>query len=446
MTQQATAPAPPPQQPAGRPTPSVAAATAQDEHTAWLKVDTPRLLNRLQVLAVTACLVFGVVAALLQVLAWQANGRAADNTEQVVRVQEIKTQLLRADALATNSFLVGGLEPPEARAEYDAAIDRVLTLITDAAEAQSADREALSQLSTRVNDYVTAVAQARDYNRQGEPIAIAYLNIASDLLRVSDVEDRTNTAAIAICDSLVRANTGRATDEMGAHHPLLLFLVGVVAIAALWFVNRTIAKRFRRRFNVGVAAAAVILAVLTLVTALYASSRNGANDDTREGAYTTAVDEASARAAANNAKANESQGLINRGSGEIFDQGETEDDRNSFVSQQAIVERSASPRTLRLWETYLVAHTEVRQLDRGGDWEGARDLAISTEPDDPTALLDEVDASAADVTETAAAEATDSFRSGSIASIALIVLTLLGSVVAAGAIAWGVNQRRREFS
>ncbi len=91
MTQQATAPAPAPQPGVAPTAPAPAAATQQDAATAWLRADTPRLLNRLQVLAVTACLLFGVVAALLQVLAWQANGRAADNTEQVVRVQEIKS-------------------------------------------------------------------------------------------------------------------------------------------------------------------------------------------------------------------------------------------------------------------------------------------------------------------------------------------------------------------
>ena len=120
-------PGPAPQQ-AARPGAVRGRRRAAGRRTARLRADTPRLLNRLQVLAVTACVLFGVVAALLQVLAWQANGRAADNTEQVVRVQEIKSLLLRADALATNSFLVGGLEPAEARAEYDDAIDDVLRL------------------------------------------------------------------------------------------------------------------------------------------------------------------------------------------------------------------------------------------------------------------------------------------------------------------------------
>ena len=50
--------------------------------------DVPTLLNRLQVLAVAACVLFGVITAGLQLLAWQANRAAADNTEQLVRVQK----------------------------------------------------------------------------------------------------------------------------------------------------------------------------------------------------------------------------------------------------------------------------------------------------------------------------------------------------------------------
>ena len=87
-----------------------------------------------------ACVLFGVITAGLQLLAWQANRAAAHNTEQLVRVQSIQSTLYRADALATNAFLIGGLEPPASAQAYDDAIDQVSRSITDAAEAQSADR------------------------------------------------------------------------------------------------------------------------------------------------------------------------------------------------------------------------------------------------------------------------------------------------------------------
>src|SRR3954466_16350026 len=93
--------------------------------------DVPRLLNRWQVVAVLACLLFAALTAGLQVLSWHANRAAADNTEQLVRVQNIQSTLFRADALATTAFLTGGLEPAEQRAAYDDAIETITRQITE---------------------------------------------------------------------------------------------------------------------------------------------------------------------------------------------------------------------------------------------------------------------------------------------------------------------------
>ena len=50
--------------------------------------------------------------------------RAEADAAQLIRVQQIQTNLLIADATATNAFLVGGLEPPAQRAPYDQAMLR----------------------------------------------------------------------------------------------------------------------------------------------------------------------------------------------------------------------------------------------------------------------------------------------------------------------------------
>ncbi len=391
--------------------------------------DVPSLLNRLQVLAVGACVVFAVLATVVQVLSFQADRRAADNTEQVVRVQKIQSSLLRADALATNAFLVGGLEPADARAAYDRAIDDTLRLITDAADAQPADRAVLADLNVAVRTYTTAVAQARDYNRQNLTISIAYLNSAGDALR-----DR----ALPIVEALVDANSQRARDEMTSQHPWWLFGIGAAALAVLWWINQSLARRFHRHLNVGLLVAAIVVAVLTVATALHAGGRNGDNEATRDGPYRSAVDEASVRTAANDAKAQESQGLINRGAGPAYEE--------LWADRADVVVASASPQTLRLWNLYVEQHDRVRAFDDAGNWERARDLATSTDPDGPTAILDELDHTAAQVVSTSADEATAAFRSGGVAAVLLLVLTLLGGLLAAAATAWGINQRRREYA
>lgn len=387
--------------------------------------DVPQLLNRLQVAAVSICLVFGVLAALVQFLAWQAGDRAAANTEQLVRVQDIETSLYRADALATNAYLSGGLEPAEQRAEYDAAIERVLEQLTAAADAQPADRDALAALSSEVNRYTTAITQARDNNRQAFPVGKAYLAEASKTLR-----ERSGL----VLGSLIDANTERAEDEMDAQHPWWLLFLAVLALAALWWVNRQIAMRFHRRFNRGLVVAALAIVVVTFFTVTYASSRNGSAEELRDGEFTLATREAAARTAANDAKAAESKRLIDRASGETAEE--------SWAGAAAVVDRTTS--VTGPWQAYKAAHAEVVELDDGGDWDAAVERA-TTGAEGSTATFDEFDQASAEVIAEAGDTVASELRDNSI-GLVLTLVTLLVGLLGAAAATWGVNQRRREYS
>ena len=86
--------------------------------------------------------------------------RAEADTNQLIRVQQIQTNLLIADATATNAFLVGGLEPPAQRAQYDAALTATGALIAQAARAQPADADALAALNQQVVAYTGGIEQA----------------------------------------------------------------------------------------------------------------------------------------------------------------------------------------------------------------------------------------------------------------------------------------------
>ena len=415
-------PAPAQQAPTAVPAP---APVATQEHTE----NVPQLLNRWQVAAVTVCLVFGVLSALLQFLGWQANGRAADNTEQLVRVQAIQSSLLRADALATNAFLIGGLEAAEQRAEYDEALDDVLRGIADAAEAQPADREALASLNSEVATYASAIAQARSNNRQGFPIGAEYLQQAGRELRAE---------ALPIIEELVAANSERAEDEMSGQHPVWLVLTGIAALAALWWLNRQLARRFHRRFNVGLVAAALAVTVVTLIATIVAEDQSSDNEELIEGSYQMAVDGASVRTFANDAKANESLRLIKRGSGQEFE--------DAWAEAAAGVEEQASGATLSAWKTYRELHEEIVSLDTGGQWGNAVGAATTVSPEGASAALDAVDRSAQADVDQAAEETTDTLRSGRGLAVALALATLLLGLVAASLCAWGINQRRKEYA
>ncbi|MDP2775506.1 MAG: hypothetical protein Q8O61_18280 [Nocardioides sp.] len=429
---QATASQPAPRpvpQPTTQPTTQAPPLPAGRQATSPVTEDVPRLLTRWQAIAVAVCVFFGLLGAVFQLLAWQATGRAADNTEQLVRVQQIQSSLFRADALATNAFLTGGLEQTEQRVEYDAAIDEVLRGIADAAEAQPADRAVLADLNTTVAAYVAGITQARDNNRQGFPIGAQYLREAGSVLRAD---------AVPILEALVAANTERAEDEMDGQNTLPLLLVGLAAVVVLWWVNREVARRFRRRFNIGLVAAALAIAVVTLIGAVASANKSGDNDDLRAGSLRLAIAESSARTAANDAKAKESGRLIARGTGAA-----TEPD---WVDQATIVDETASRETLPLWQEYAALHEEVVAADDEGDWNAAVALATSTEPGSSSQALAAFDQASQAVVQDAAARTTDSLRSGAWVAILLTIVTLLVGLGAAGAATWGLAQRRKEYA
>ncbi|MCL2541631.1 MAG: hypothetical protein FWE71_04120 [Nocardioidaceae bacterium] len=391
-------------------------------------VDTPALLTRWHLVAVATVIAFGLVSGVLQILSWQSDGRAAAETQQLVRVQGIKSSLLRADALATTGYLTAGLEPTAKKQEYADTVNGALAEIADAAEAQPADRAALAALNQQVETYTTDVAQAEVYNRQGLPLGIAYQTAASTQLR----DD-----AIPIVDALVKANAQRSQEAMGGQHPWWLLLVGILAIGVLVLVNQQMARAFRRRINGGLLVAAAIVALTTLVTAIAAFAHAHGNNQTEDGAYREAVAAATARTAADSAKADESLRLINRGSGQSYE--------TDWSRQSKQVDANAPSADLAGWRTYVERHRQVVALDEDNRWRQAVVLATTGDASGSTAPLDRFDQRMQGDVRSAAQKATGDLSSGRTLELLLGILTVLLGVVAAVMVSSGIAARRKEF-
>jgi hypothetical protein len=408
-----------PQAPAAAPAPPALAPTY---------VDTPALLARLNLIAVVTVVAFGVLSALLQFLAWQSDGRAAGDTDQLTRVQDIESSMLRADALATNGYLLAGLEPNDRKHQYDAAIANVLTNIADAAEAQPADRAALAALNDQIEDYTSNVAQAEVYDRLGYPVGIAYQQTASQQLRAD---------AKPIVDSLVAANQKRSQDAMGGQHPTWLLALGVLALVALFLVNRQLARLFRRRFNMGLVIGAVIVVVTTVVTVALAFADARSNSHTESHAYQEATSAATARTAANDAKAIESLRLINRGSGSTWEP--------QWDAAAAVVTKSAPADDLGSWNTYAKRHRAIIRLDNTNQWKRAV-VAATNEGDGGASMpFDTFNAKLQATAKAAGAQASADLRSGRGIALALSILSALLGLAAAVAVSRGIGERQKEF-
>ena len=90
---------------------------------------------------------------------------------------------MKADANATNAFLVGGLEPADARAGYVDGINTAAATLAAASNADSGSAAKLQAVNKVLTNYAGLVESARANNRQGFPIGAAYLRQASKSIR-----------------------------------------------------------------------------------------------------------------------------------------------------------------------------------------------------------------------------------------------------------------------
>jgi len=393
-------------------------------------------MRLLAVVGALVAAVFGLVGAMSLWSSAGALDRAAHNTEQVVRVQSIYSDLVRADASATNAFLVGGLEDPAKRADYDAAMGEVANLIAAAADAQPADSAALGVLNGKVQTYASTVEQARVYNRQGLPVGATYLSNASATLR-ADI--------LPIVKNLVDANKQRADTEFdAASRWLTVVLVGLAALAVLVLVMIWLARQTHRYLNPSIfVGTLVVLAALGLgiVTLAVVGTKV---DEVRTTDFAYTVSMANARTSAYDAKANESLTLIARGSGSAYD--------NAFNQQSASLQESLkgldSTNQSRLageWTTYLGAHDAIRQDDKNGDWDAAVKKALATDKDSANAKFTTFATDAQSTLDRYGADTQSALRGPIVWVTVLGWLLLALCVTAALLVLRGMGQRIEEY-
>ena len=399
---------------------------------------TPGRLRLLALAAVAAAVAFGLVAGQAFRSADAGLSRAEANTAQLVRIQAINTNLMRADADATNAFLLGGLEPADRRADYTAAVAESTRLIAEAARAQPADGRALAALNQELVDYATLVESARANNRQGLPVGAQYLRTASADLRAG---------ALPILTNLLDANQARAGAEFGgvALQRAWLTLAGLLCLVVLLAGAVWLARRTRRVVNVPLTAAAVGVLLMTVLGFLVLGATARSVDQVRDGAYASALATAQARIAAFDAKSNESLTLIARGSGATFEK--------AWQTASAVLlegaERAENVREAEglvdSWQPYAQVHATIRKLDDGGDWERAVATATGTTGQSANAAFATFDQRSADVLATTSATVTDTLSDQRRFLPYAGWLAVLVGLLAALAAWWGISLRLEEY-
>ncbi|MBD8080617.1 hypothetical protein [Cellulosimicrobium arenosum] len=399
---------------------------------------TPGQLRLVLVLCVLATLVVGLLGFQAGRVQSSALEAASADSAQLVGVQEVRNALVAADATATGSFLVGGLEPTEQRARYDDLVDTAAAGLAELSGSNAADSELLGQVASDLTVYTGLVERARANNRQGFPVGAAYLDQASTILREQ---------MLPALDEVVVDDADRvAADFSGVRNALWVLAGALVALAVLVVCQMWLARRTHRVLNVGLAVATGLILVVGVAGTIMLSSASSRAHDVRDGPYAATLAASQAYSLGNDAKSMEAFTLIKRGSGQSYEDAFVEAtadaaERLDTAQSDGVLDDT----TATALDDWVAQHAEIRALDDGGDWDAAVELATSTGEDSPNAAFAAFsDAARADI-EAGAAQTRDDLASAGTTSAVAGWLLLAAGLVAA-LLAWrGVTARLEEY-
>jgi tetrahydromethanopterin S-methyltransferase subunit G len=405
------------------------------------------------ILFIAALVVVSVVVGVVTAISVQSRAQALDNLSGrsgplSVAAQDLYRSLSDADATANSAFLEGGVESKAVRDRYEKDIaDAQHALAIAVAAREPADladpNSPLAVLSSQLSVYTGIVETARANNLQGNPVGAAYQREASTLMH----------KLLAAAQSLYEMETQGVDDDQDSATSWLGLVVevllGLATLVLLFYAQRYVRRRTRRRINVGLAIATVA-ALASLVWVLAASIGVMANvHASRENGSDQTKILADARINVLAARGDETLTLVARGSG-----AKIEDDykstRKTLATQQlpgardlaTDVDVRADVQTAIDQEiAWHKTHREIRDADDQGDFPSAVDKALTG----AAKQFDQVDQALDD----AIGKTTNAFdqevsqASDALAGLVIGVI-LLALVTAAGAVA-GIWQRLKEY-
>jgi hypothetical protein len=336
---------------------------------------TPGRLRVVSLGIVAVLIIAGVVAAGAVGSRQRATRNAGLSAEPLlVGTQSIYTSLADADATASGTFLLGGIEPLDQRQHY---LDQIkiatdqLADVTRRATSTNA-RTAVQAVTNQIPVYTGLIESARANNHQNLPVGAAYLRQASSLMRAEILPAASRLYQLEYADLHQGYSSARSVIDF-----LGVALVGLAVLAVLIGTQVWVAGRSNRVFNLPLAAATLLVLALTVwVLVSFSSQHHALAQAKRQGSDGVEMLSRS-RSLLLQAEADDTLALVARGSGQSYVADfKASTDELSQLLPQATKLTGAQPQILADYKTYLAAHNEVRRLDDSGDPAGAVNLAV----------------------------------------------------------------------
>ncbi|WP_040784551.1 hypothetical protein [Nocardia pneumoniae] len=359
------------------------------------------------------------------------------------------TSLSIADAAASTAFISGGLEPQAVRDRYTQAMgEAAAELVTQSDRAvgapatADADARLRSGIVTGLPVYSGLVETARTNNRIGYPVGAAYLSEASNQMQTTllPMAEELHNHRSAAVSAAQRNHVRPPWSAIG----LLILTLGVL----VW-VQRDLARRWRRVLNPGLLLASAAMLILLAWTVIAGSVSAAAMIDARDDGAVPSSRLTESRILTQQARAAETLKLVRRDATGDYDR--TFDANMERLADLLGKYPDSAPATddvrnaVPALDRWRVAHQRMNDALAKGDFNGA--AAVTTGPGlaDATAQVDALDSAL----EQGIAETRDTLRDE--ISQAARVLDFLGAgamvlgILAAGYVGLGIWPRLREY-
>jgi hypothetical protein len=422
----------PGKKPGAQPHAAVQAAAASDPDVTdgRFLVPTSRMLRGSRLVAALACLIAAAVGAWVLTATWTSLDGINRGTQQLLRLQQIKGDVLRADGFATHGLAQGA--PASAITEYNDALKESARLTVEASQAQPLDQSDLTSVNAALLNYVLTMERARTTFPQDNTAGLTYVNDAGTVL---------NSDAVPALDKLIAANESRV-DAARAGDRLWAAGLALVPVLLLLGISIWAARRTRRVVNIGlIVALAASIVLWRLVDSNLVTSASVV-DDARAGSLQTATEAATAYSSLAEAKSIEGRMLLQPST-----VGAAEPTWTAAMTEVkgAVGKLGAqSAKVSGLVTTYSTAHTALSDLLKQNKVTEARASAANTTTGvNPThkAASDALSQVFSDAKIATASDMSAQQDGLNIAVILAILLGLLGAIAS-----WvGLSQRIREY-
>jgi hypothetical protein len=302
----------------------------------------------------------------------------------------------------------------------------------------------LGRVNAQLSVYTGLIETARTNNRAGNPVGSSYLSEASSLMQTQMLPDAQRLYEQT--SARVDAETTASTRIPG---PVILVVLATLLFGA--FSNRWLARRTRRRVNIGFVAGglAVLIMLIWVGTALVISTSDSRSaKDTAAESLKTVTNLA---ITAQQARADETLSLIRRGDEDVRKQSyyqridTMQQELSDYLSRNDAIDKGDLADAEQLLKRWRAADDRINAYIAVGNYQAATQVALGTGEDDSTPAFDKLDtALTKGIGESRSQLRNDILNARRVLSGATVGAAVL-SVVAALAVALGLWPRLSEY-